>query len=584
MKWLAFLFIAATAWAGPSVYTYDPAAAGNVAGRDASVWSSMQSGGMASGMLAAWQFEEATDRFAATYTNSVSTSANVLTNLGTGVTFKQLVTNGVSGSSIFLNVNDFIPWIADNASVGLGAGKSFTLAGWYRRNELDNTASYGRGIFSKWDPTDTTLQDYLCAVVTNVVIFHARDLAGTEHTVTSKVLIGFNMWYHVAVGYDGSAQRIWIQVNGEARQTTACVGVKRTTVDFVLAGLSKSTNSAQTSDGGTTPARDLDEVYLWGRSLAESEIQSLLANFYPFSKPLRTLGQFATSNWVAQVIVNGGTAPSATISNALMAFIDGGVVDGYYGAISSWNFFCTNDLTTALTPFNGILASQYYRTRNGNAATYWPNGPFVNPWVNHGFLAADLTKFGLTNGTTKWIGTGVTPTWRFDGIGSSAGVFNNSSSGISVYTTGGGDGGGFDTGTIDDSFVAASALAAGVRVNTGGIFYCYGFGASSVGQVYGTPNGFYSTARVSRSDSRVYFANSTNTFAQVGTTVTGNDTADVLTLTRQMVVFNADDSRLSWPNRESISFVAYHPGFSLTTGSNFFNRVQALKTITGGIN
>jgi len=99
-------------------------------------------------------------------------------------------------------------------------------------------------------------------------------------------------------------------------------------------------------------------------------------------------GRKITADWVTRVQPNGGAVPSQQTQNAAITFINSLKACNVLSNIVALNIFAPDSLIAALTPLI--------------------KGPGVDPWVNHGFVAGDLTASGLTgDGATKWLDTGV---------------------------------------------------------------------------------------------------------------------------------------------------------------------------------
>jgi hypothetical protein len=96
-------------------------------------------------------------------------------------------------------------------------------------------------------------------------------------------------------------------------------------------------------------------------------------------------------------------------------------------------------------------------------------------------------------------------------------------------------------------------------------------------------NGFYSFSRTASNVAKLYFANSTNAFAQLGSTNTGTPAATIFS-TRKLVVFacTANSGTIFDFSDRKLSFMAFHKGLTSTETNFLYNRVQQFRTDLGG--
>lgn len=103
-------------------------------------------------------------------------------------------------------------------------------------------------------------------------------LAGGGFPVTSKTEFELNKWYHVAVVYDGSTIKLY--VNGEPDgQTDAPRG------PINLCGTGKNTFYIGYSAGGRCFNGAISEVRVWKKALNQMEIQNNMCYVAPDSYP-----------------------------------------------------------------------------------------------------------------------------------------------------------------------------------------------------------------------------------------------------------------------------------------------------------
>jgi len=262
------------------------------------------------------------------------------------------------------------------------------------------------------------------------------------------------------------------------------------------------------------------------------------------------------SNWVVQVVVNGGAWVSSNTIYAVNNYWDGMIADSLDSKVYVVNCYVPDNLTAALTPL--------------------VSGPGNVLWVNHAFVSGDLTINGLTgNGSTKYLDTGFNP---------STGIVSADDCGLSLYsyTTAGGtvrSVGAYVIGSPGNGFLLdakASDISGGTA--NGEI----GQDAVSVAATSQGP-GFYAINRTGNTDSRFYFASSGSAFAQLGSTMT---TARTGTFPNG----NVNDFSLNIPGfssnfdpcSDTHSYTSIHKGFDSPNQQKEYNRVQTLRTTLGG--
>lgn len=435
--------------------------------------------------------------------------------------------------------------IASNSTLRFGAGVSKSFSGWF----LTTSLATKQNIFAKWDDSGGVGTDDEYHLFTNggTVVFEARKLDNSASvTVTSAVAVVVNKYYHVACGYDDSAQQIWIQVDGETRVTAACAGVRASGVQFRFG------SSVNTDAIGNEPLNgDTDEWAMWSRLLTTSEVLKLSASYsLPGIQTNKSAGTDNANRWNTKVQSNGGGAVSGTILTAFGTALDSLISGGVYNRVLQLNPI-SSDLTAVLTPWS----------RLGNVLTVW---------VNHNFVAGDLTINGITgNGTTKYIDTVINP---FTAISSA------NSGGIAIY----------------GKTVAASA--AGVHfgcfapANSG--FYCKLDQTGNTNGIIadnGNPtnvafpgNGFFSFQRVSSTDLRAYWGNSTNPHAQIGATVVAANATAMPNQNAAFMALNNNATIANWVT-DTISFIiVFNGGLSSSDDSTVFSAVQTFLTSKGG--
>lgn len=196
----------------------------------------------------------------------------------------------------------------------------------------------------------------------------------------------------------------------------------------------------------------------------------------------------------------------------------------------------------------------------------WQNGPVgTNAYVN-----TDMTNDGLQGGGNKFLNVGCTPAQMWSSaanIGFSEYVFTyaGNSNWSEMGCTGGGN-----------------ILQFFAGIGTGAVeFDCLNNGNDVVSTTSPQIGGFYSGNRISATDCRIYFANSTNSFAQKGTTNTNTQTGTLTGLVNIWAMGTNNSGPLFGSSRK-VSFLAWHQGLSSSECNLLFQAVQTFRTALGG--
>jgi hypothetical protein len=260
--------------------------------------------------------------------------------------------------------------------------------------------------------------------------------------------------------------------------------------------------------------------------------------------------QDVVGNWAAQVVTNGGAAPSSGTKAALQTFVNSLYAANLFAKLVVVNCMVPDNLIACLTPlFNSGL---------GN-----------NPWTNNNFVAGDLSVNGLQgNGTNKYLNTGIFFNQFASTISDSVALYNTVASVLSCTMSGSASGTGkmrfgFDTPSLGSYFASwtdASSFGDGLKVNARLGYMC----------------GVKSAANVRN----LYFANSTTPHASIATGNV-NESTVISTVTTYLFCSNEGGSTASFSNQR---FSYYSVGLALTAADslNLYNAVQALRTSLGG--
>jgi hypothetical protein len=264
--------------------------------------------------------------------------------------------------------------------------------------------------------------------------------------------------------------------------------------------------------------------------------------------------------WRSAVIAAGGGTPSVAIVAGYSDFFYGLDADGFtYSGVSPdivfYNAFYPTSIIGALIP--QIDAS-------GVA------------WTNRNFVLADLTVNGLKgNGTNKSIGTGYLAQTYWSDI--SAGLSAMVTTSAAENTTDMGIGGN----NVNSQFGLLCNFNTGIAH-----FECWRFDAPNIasGALPASPiNGFRSGNRTSANAGNIYFANTGNPIASIGSMAGAQTGAANMggVFTLEIFALNSTGVIGSWSTKR-LYMVCGHKGFTLAQVTKLFNRSQTLRTALGG--
>ncbi len=497
--------------------------------------------GLQVGLVSYWKLDEASG---AVRVDSVGTN-----NASQGVDTVGNDPNGVINSAALFTLAGAGLQIASNSTLQFGAGVSKSFSLWFRTT----TIVFSQVILSKWNQVGAD-QEYILFQTVGAITFRTRNLAnGANVDVVSTIAAVANRWIHISFGYDDASQVIWIQIEGETRQTTASTGIRSSGVQFRFgSSVDFSTGGSFGLDGS------LDEGALWSRVLTSAEVVQLAATFSLTGiQAGQTVGQDNATRWSAKVVSNGGAAPAASTTTAMSVFVDGCVTDGTYLSLLVWNIYAPDNLIAATTP--------WYRIQNGNT-----------PFTNHNFVGGDITATGLKgNATTKYLDTGLNMStlgygWNAQ---SSAGIILYMPDVAATAASAFWDSGDIDTASSANNVALIPALASVTY------YEMCGFNTSTPSVAINL-NGFYSGQRTSGVLSTIYFANSGNAHASKATAVG----APAAALARNLYLFCANDNNgntQAFFSSRTQGFFAVSLGLSSANDALVYGRVQTLMTAFG---
>jgi hypothetical protein len=261
-----------------------------------------------------------------------------------------------------------------------------------------------------------------------------------------------------------------------------------------------------------------------------------------------------TVTWAASVVTNGGSNPTSLEQASADRYYRRCIAAGLENLIYSEILVISSSLIGATTPFLFIGA--------GGAV-----------WVNNGnrFVIGDLTINGLHgNGVDKYLTTLLVPST----------VLTSNSAGLVAYAYQTATAGaGYAMGCSDNQNSNHFALVVLTASTTA---YCWRFINSGTDFTSGTTaRGFISMQRTAANLLKLYFANSTNAFAAVGTA--SNAQTGAATTTNGVWAFNADLSGGGTaPSDYTLSYSAITLGMTSVQAQAHYNAVQQLRTDIGG--
>ncbi len=261
--------------------------------------------------------------------------------------------------------------------------------------------------------------------------------------------------------------------------------------------------------------------------------------------PFMALGD----QWARRVVANGGPMPSGNTLTALASF--NLAIRGIRSQIVACNFFAPDSRIACLTPL--IV------------------GPGVDPWTEQ------TLGYDGRSGLNGWALVSVGDPTLTNILTPSTSGLAFSSAGVVLYgysiTT--------DVPHGRDFGALTVATGEGLYFGTTG-----GTKTAQVGKVLLTvagagANGFYSCQRTSSTSLNMYFANSTNAHASVGSIATA-ETGVISNLNFTMGIGLNTDGTFAAALQRIYSFAAVTTGMNSTDSATLYAAVQALRTSLGG--
>ncbi len=343
--------------------------------------SSLQKAPNNLGLVGYWSMEDATGTTATDFSGSGNTGT--LNNFALATSTTSNWTTGKIGRGLnFDGSNDYVD---AGAGSSLSVTSRFTLTAWVKGTSLPTGASSGAWVIGK--DTDTgrsfTFGPFGTGSATRLVIQTNGNIPGVGNNGYSNTSLSTNIWYHIAVAYDGT--NVTYYLNGAADGTFAVVGGDPASTGTHLTIGERLYPTAEERFNGT-----IDEVRVYNRQLSGTEISTLygmtkashgknnttvgLVAYYPMEEGSGTTTKDATGQGNTGTLTGGPTWVSGKFGNGIS--FDGS--NDYVQTASAPGF-------TASTPFS--LCAWAYSTSNSSVVimnTAIEASPYDGIWFQWG--------------------------------------------------------------------------------------------------------------------------------------------------------------------------------------------------------
>ena len=268
------------------------------------------------------------------------------------------------------------------------------------------------------------------------------------------------------------------------------------------------------------------------------------------------LGEVVThptaSAWAANVVTNGGAAPSDGTVSALSTFCYALDSAGLASSMLAVNCYVPDSLIAATTPLIATACQPY--------------------WTNHNFVSGDLSVNGLQgNGSNKYLDLGSQSS-------PASTALTLTSAGLTCYVPSGG------ANAMENTCgICGAGCCFDLNLNYSEYFgfQCWDWGdaGQAAWRPGGIKQGFFSGSRTAADEINLYFANAGTAFSSVASAATTSGGV----ASGNMFEFSEQDG--GSPNAyspQAHSFFAMHLGLSSEQTQALYNAVQALRTALGG--
>ncbi len=142
---------------------------------------------------------------------------------------------------------------------------NFSIEVWVKPNSVNNT----RTVFSRKDAGNNA-NGYDLSIVEGKVMFNWYNSINSGSVTTGSYTIGTDRWYHLAVTFDGSSYKLYVDgialgsANGTAPDTTA------DSIEALLGAMDQANNPTNYFHGW------IDELKIWNKALSAEHIRQMM--------------------------------------------------------------------------------------------------------------------------------------------------------------------------------------------------------------------------------------------------------------------------------------------------------------------
>ncbi len=319
---------------------------------------------LGTGVTGSWSVQNATNSScgsSATFSSNSDPDAIFTADPGT-YTLRWTLTNGcydeitvkiVDCKSVdFDGINDYVSF-KDNYNLN----GNFSIETWVKPNSVNNY----RTIFSRKDAYDNT-KGYDLSIIDAKVKFNWYNNSGINTLSTGPYSIGTDRWYHLAVTFDGTTYKLYVDglelatKNGTAPATTA------STVEALLGAMDKSTANPTNNFHGW-----IDEVKIWNKALEVDQIRQMMnqeidaygADVGGLIIPLKISGSDMDNNGIEDnpIVWNDLTGYYRMTTSC-------GNLDAFKGVSGRLHNIQTSESQTAPIPYTSRISNHTWNTDN----------------------------------------------------------------------------------------------------------------------------------------------------------------------------------------------------------------------------
>ncbi|MEL1242144.1 HYR domain-containing protein [Flavobacterium flavipallidum] len=157
--------------------------------------------------------------------------------------------------------NDYVSF-KDNYNLN----SSFSIETWVKPNAVNGT----RTVFSRKNSSDNT-KGYALNIVNGQVQFNWYNAAGANSITSGSNLIGTNRWYHLAITFDGSSYKLYVDGLELATKNGTAPAPSDSSTKALLGAMDQSAATAVNFFSGW-----MDEVKIWSKALDIAQIRQMM--------------------------------------------------------------------------------------------------------------------------------------------------------------------------------------------------------------------------------------------------------------------------------------------------------------------